>query len=205
VALALLFLAYMVAAHYSVTEANPYPGLTLLAIVLLWSMLPALRRGSAPAWLALLTLAGMLAGLILLDHGQLLLYLPPVAINLVFLAGFARSLLPGETPLITRIAAAFGDELTPQRRRYARKVTVAWTVLFALLTVECVLLALFGSPRLWSLFTNVINYLIVAVFFLLEYLLRSRRFPHPDGFVGFIKGMRRVDVRRLMQSQKPSR
>ena len=203
-ALPLLLAAYLVAAHYSVTASDPYPGLTILTLILLRLMWPSLRRGRPAAWLAVAALAAALALLLSLERGELLLYLPPVAINLLFLIGFLRSLQPGETPLITRIAIAFGEELTPQRQRYTRQVTVAWTLLFAALTAECLLLALLAPPALWSLFTNGINYLLVATLFVGEYLLRRRLFPQPQGFRGFLRELRRIDFRRLMYSQKPS-
>ena len=85
--------------------------------------------------------------------------------------------------------------MTPDLYRYTRQLTFAWALLLALLAVINLLLALCAVPdgvlaqlghvppvsvtnAQWSLFANVLNYGIVGGFFVVEYLLRKRRFPH---------------------------
>jgi uncharacterized membrane protein len=60
---------------------------------------------------------------------------------------------------------------------YARHLTLTWTVLFIGLAATNLLLAIFAEPEQWSLFANLIAYLIVLVFFMAEYAYRRRRFP----------------------------
>jgi uncharacterized membrane protein len=60
---------------------------------------------------------------------------------------------------------------------YARHLTQAWAVLFIGLAATNLLLAIFAEPEVWSLFANLIAYVIVLVFFVAEYAYRRRRFP----------------------------
>jgi uncharacterized membrane protein len=81
--------------------------------------------------------------------------------------------------------------------RYTRNVTLAWVIFFTVLALESLLLALYGSTLVWSLFTNFLNYIFLLLFFLVEYLLRVRLFPeqeHP-GFFSFMRSLTKVDPR----------
>ena len=77
---------------------------------------------------------------------------------------------------------------------YARRLTLVWACLFVVLTVINLVLAVLADPGglllsvglhspvtvplgAWSLFANVLNYLIVGALFVGEYWLRRRRFP----------------------------
>ncbi len=102
------------------------------------------------------------------------LRLPPIVITFGLAALFGATLLPGQTPLVSKIAERFRGTLPPSVSRYGRHLTAAWTALFAAMAIESVLLGLFASPFWWSLFTNFINYLIIAVFFVIEYPIRRR-------------------------------
>ena len=77
---------------------------------------------------------------------------------------------------------------------YARTLTGLWTALFILLGATNLALAAFARPgglfevagirtpvtvsiETWSLFANVLNYVLVAAVFLFEFTYRRRRFP----------------------------
>jgi uncharacterized membrane protein len=123
---------------------------------------------------------------------------PPVVF--IALVGwlFARTLVKGRVPLITRIVEALYAQakmpMTPDLYRYTRQLTFGWALVLVLLAVINLLLALCAVPdgvlaqlgyvphmsvtsAQWSLFANVLNYGIVGGFFVIEYLLRKRRFP----------------------------
>ena len=137
---------------------------------------------------------GLLATRYTLLH---LLYLQPILINACGFYLFFRTLLPGETPLISRFAALVRGQLHPDVARYTHRVTQAWACFFALLTLESLLLALYASPYIWSLFTNLINYLLVAGFFVLEYLIRLRvlaDFDHPN-FLRYLRNLLKPEIR----------
>ena len=104
------------------------------------------------------------------------LFIPPVVMNLVLMLVFGASLLPGKEPVITRFRSMVKKEgTTPEINIYTRQVTWVWTLFFAGLAVESTVLATYFSLATWSLFTNVINYILVIVLFFGEYLYRTRR------------------------------
>lgn len=108
-------------------------------------------------------------------------YLPPVAINLLLCWLFGRTLAPGREPLIALFARMEQGELDARLARYTRCLTGVWTGFFALMALACVALAVFAPLWLWSLFANVLNYLLAALLFVGEYAwrrLRLRRYRH---------------------------
>lgn len=201
--LALSLAFYLLTAHYAAVSGNPVPAaLTLLALVIggLWQ---PLRRGRPLAWLGLAA-AGTAVGA-LGQRGQLmqLLYLPPVIMNVALLLMFGRTLRPGRTPLVTRIALALGDAPSERLHRYTRAVTLAWSAFFASMAVESALMAVLARPELWSLFTNLVNYVLIGVFFLVEYTIRCRYLKGTDrgGFIGFMRALKQADFKRLARRQ----
>jgi uncharacterized membrane protein len=77
---------------------------------------------------------------------------------------------------------------------YARTLTLAWAVLFAVLAMTSLVLALLADPngillllgftphvtvpqRAWSLFANFLEFAVVVTFLIVEYAYRRRRFP----------------------------
>jgi uncharacterized membrane protein len=108
---------------------------------------------------------------------QWLLYLPPIAVNLGLCWLFGRTLVRGRTPLIARFAEIEQGTLTDELAAHARTVTWLWTLLFAAAALTSLLLALSGQRDAWSLFTNLVNYLLVAALFLGELAYRRVRWP----------------------------
>lgn len=196
----LLLLSYPFAVHLGVLSGQLLPALLILLLLLL---LPLLLPPSVGRLLLALGIAATV--FVALDAtpltGTQLLYLPPPAIILFLWVMFARTLLPGQTPLITRIATMMHESLAPRLQRYTRAVTWAWVVFFTLLLLEIVLLSLYASAEQWSLFTNFINYLLLGAFFLAEFALR-RFFLRPEerlGFVSFFRSLARLDFRGLLR------
>ena len=147
------------------------------------------------AWSAWLCLAGLvvlafpgkwglagfvvLAGALLLADADVLLKFPPVIINLALAAWFGKSLAAGEEPVIGWFARlARGGELPSDLARFTRRSTVVWTVFFAGMAVVSAALALLASPQAWSVFTNGIDYLLVAALFVGMHVYRARRYRH---------------------------
>jgi uncharacterized membrane protein len=107
---------------------------------------------------------------------QLLLYAPPVLINVALAAVFAASLRPPREPVITRFARMEHPVLPSELALYTRCLTVLWAALFAAMAGVALTLALHGSLEAWSTFTNVVSYLLVAALFAGEHAYRRRRF-----------------------------
>ena len=107
-----------------------------------------------------------------------LLYLPPILINLALAWVFGRTLLKGRVPLISRFALMEQEALSPEVAAYTRTLTWIWTALFVVAAAISLALALSGRHDAWSLFTNLINYLLVGALFLGEFVYRRLRFRH---------------------------
>ena len=160
-------------------------------------LVPAMIRGRLGAWLALPVAVTCLWLLSRWRSDLLPLYAPPVLVPAFLAWVFGHTLAGRQTPLIAQLVSllhAPGDEIDAAVWPYARRLTLAWTVLLtAVATTNLVLAALVVpdgllmaagvvppfavSPDVWSLFANLLGYLLVAAFFLIEYAYRRRRFP----------------------------
>ena len=119
---------------------------------------------------------------------QYLLFLPPILILFTLFILFSQSLTAGKTPLISLYAKFLGDKLEERHLRYNRSLTILWSVFFFIMATCSILLALFSSIENWSLFTHVISYLLVALFFIIEFMYRKHHFAGEikGGFFQFI-------------------
>lgn len=194
----LLALAFPVLAHAAAASGSQR--LAALAVACLMAVVCwSLRARPWVFALAILACVATLAALLFAGRADLLLLFPPVLITVAVGLVFARSLAPGRTPLVERVVRALDPEALedPQVPGYARHVTLLWAVfLFSLGFVNAVL-ALIAVPggllhalgvvppfqvsqTQWSLFANVINYLLIGAGFLAEYAYRRLRFPQRE-------------------------
>jgi uncharacterized membrane protein len=193
-----LSFAYPVLAHLAIARnsaALTIAALTLLAAI---SLLPGLARGAAGAWLAVPLVGAAYWWLAGVEQPAVPLYVPPIIVPAFLAYVFGSTLRPGRTPLISQLIEllhAPGEERPEEAVwSYARKLTATWTALFIALAVFNLLLAALAEPdglllssgltppltvshELWSLFTNLVDYLIVAAFFVIEYAYRRQKFP----------------------------
>ncbi len=201
VALALrviLLVAYPVLSHLaSLRSEGGWAALALFGLVLL-CLLEPLARGRLLAWVGLLGAALLLYGVGASPWAWMLLLAPPVVFPLLVAWGFARSLLPGRVPLISRIVQALhqraGVPVSAVLERYTRRLTAAWAMVLSLLAsinlvlamsaVPDGLLAAFGiqpwwpvSHAQWSWCANIADWGLIGGFFALEYAVRSKLFP----------------------------
>lgn len=206
-----LGLSYPLLAHAAILTKSPKLIAASIAVLVLIILLPGLRRRRVAAWV-LLVAAGL--GLLAItgrEQAVLLLFLPPILINGFMAWIFGHTLLSGRLPLIERIirilhgnAASVDSDIAA----YARRLTLLWAGLFIVLSAVNLALAALARPggillalglRLpvtvaldtWSLFANVLNYLIVGAFFAAEYWFRRRRFPQQT-YRGFLDFMRQL-------------
>jgi uncharacterized membrane protein/acyl-CoA synthetase (AMP-forming)/AMP-acid ligase II len=106
-------------------------------------------------------------------------FLPPVLIDLVLCWLFGRTLRRGAEPLVTSFARhAHRGALPPDLVPYTRRVTLAWTLLFAAMAAAAAWLAAFGPQRAWTLFVYAASPALVAALFLGEFAWRRLRFRH---------------------------
>ncbi len=174
-ALGILFLlAYPVLTHAAVTTGLAYLGWAA------WLCIAALVVLSFPGPWGLAGFALLAAAPLVVD-AEVLLKLPPVVINLVLAVWFGRTLAPGEEPMITWFGRLVrGTELAPDLARYTRYSTVVWTAFFLIMAAVAAALAALAPPQIWSVFANGIDYLLVGVLFVGEYLFRRVRYRHHE-------------------------
>jgi len=194
---AALVLAYPLVAHFGVMQNSVTLIAIALGLLIVLPMAPALGRGSVVAWLVLLPVVVGLWYLSRSTHATLPLYIAPVLVP-GFMAGvFGSSLLAGQVPLIEqliRIMEPGPEAPEPEVLTYAHQLTRAWTLFFVTLSLTNLVLGLLAEPDgmllaagitppvtvpelWWSLVANLIGYLLVAAFFLIEYAYRRYRFP----------------------------
>jgi len=201
--------SYPVFAHVAVLSGRPAliaASIGLLAVLVLF---PGLRRFRPAAWALLIAAFIGLYQVARAGHTLLLLFLPPILLNGFMAWVFGNTLLHGRTPLIERaimLLHGTSKNITSDMAGYARRLTFAWTVLFVVLATVNFALAALASPgglmlsaglrppvtvplEAWSLFANLLNYVIVAAMFAVEYRVRLRRFPQQSygSFFNFIR------------------
>lgn len=193
---ALAMLVYPLLAHGAAALDSTSLALAAAALLMVLLLWPALRRGRIVAWLLLAAGAAALAWLARRGLGMVPLYAPPVLLNGLVAWLFGRTLARGRTPLIERVIQVLQPAVAadPEAVRYARGLTLAWTLLLGALALANLVLALLATPHgllvsagieppvtvaqsLWSLFANILNYAIIGAFFALEFAWRRRRFP----------------------------
>jgi uncharacterized membrane protein len=161
--------------------------LTLLPLLALayWVMT---RSRNKPLWFLVLLAAGVVTYLLERQErwGLAAAYgIPHAAIYLFLLWFFGHTLLPGNEPLVTRLARRVHGTLPPELEAYTRRVTLAWCVFFAAQMIISALLFEFASLNIWSLFISVLNFPLLVLMFVGEYvyrLARYRNFPHASIF-----------------------
>jgi uncharacterized membrane protein len=196
-AMIMMVLSYPLLAHVAALSGRP--GLIAASIgwLLVLALLPSLRRGSPVAWTAMAAASIGLYAIAGSPAPRLLQFLPPILMIGLMAWVFGTTLRRGRMPLIERIIRTLNgpqDNLNEDVIRYARRLTGVWTALFVVLAVINTALALCAEPgglllsfgvqpavtlplNLWSLFANVLNYLLVAALFIGEFMFRRRRFP----------------------------
>lgn len=195
----IVLLTYPALVHLSLAFHRPVLIAAMWLAISAFGMVVAIGRGNVPLSLLFGTLLTAGIGLLSRGEGVNLMFLPPVLINIALLILFGRTLLPGKTPLVARVAALWRGTLDEAVARYTRRVTMAWTVFFAIMVLESIVLALFAPIHIWSLFTNFLNYLMVLIFFIAEYQLRFCFLPDHKhlSFRAFCRLLFSTNLRRL--------
>jgi uncharacterized membrane protein len=147
----------------------------------------------APALVLTLCIVGLLQG------SLLALYLPPILISGGLLWLFTSTLREGREPLITTFARVVFQESNPEQLHYTRRVTQVWSLFFFAMLLETVLLSLLAPLELWSLFANILNYLFIALLFVLEFIYRRLRFPQRIPARKFVQQLAATDWQALLR------
>jgi uncharacterized membrane protein len=149
-----------------------------VALLALWALRRS-RRGAALAVAALVaaSFALWLGWGLLERHFTDVLFLEHAGVNLVLAIVFGRTLAAGREPLCALFARLLHGEIPPEVARYARQVTVAWTIFFASLFIASCVLYLAGYLTAWSILANIASPALLAAMFVAEYAVRCRVLP----------------------------
>lgn len=169
-----LMVAYPLVAHIAIWLEH---ALFIIAYIIFIFFLIAIDKCRTQHWysgLILLIFAATMSYFLVQGNVQFLLYIPSILILLSLFVLFSHSLLANQTPLITRYALMISDKdkLDDRHFQYSRSVTIVWSVFFLLMAITSITLAIFFSIEIWSLFSNVISYILMSTLFILEFFYR---------------------------------
>lgn len=178
----LIGVAYVAGCHWLMTRA---PASSWNAVVVIGPMLGLLAFYAARRGQRVLTCVALavLAGLVLQAWrgggvAPTTLYLMQHAgIHATLATIFALTLRPGHEPLVTALARRVHGSLTPPMAAYSRKVTIAWSVYFAVMAVLSIVLHAMLPLDDWAVFANLVTPVAMVALFVGEYLLRYRLHP----------------------------
>lgn len=193
-----LALGYPLLAHLAVVFEDArleWLALVWLLMVSTWGALAARRIW---AWLLLVCGAALLYWLVVVGRGLYALFVPPALIPAALFIFFASTLRPGETPLITKVATVMrGEPLPAPLVGYTRHVTQLWCGVFIFMFASAVTLAIWAPPRIWSLMTNAVHYLILGAVFIVEFAYRRIRYRalEPWGLFEYLRRLVRTNIR----------
>jgi uncharacterized membrane protein len=215
VARVLFALAYPPLAYWATRDGSGAAAALALGDLALVFLIDPLLHLRAWAWGAGAVIAATFCAVASTEIAQLLLLVPPVLFLALLSWLFGRSLRAPRLALITRIVSALHGIAPPHLPadllRYTRRLTAVWALLLGVLAlVNGVLvfsevpggvLARLGHAPAWgipreqgSLLANVVNYGVVGLLFVGEYLLRGRWFkdrPYRN-FFDFVNRMGRL-------------
>jgi uncharacterized membrane protein len=176
VLLVVSYLAYPFVVHWLIAAGRPRLALWLSAAALAglcWSLGQARWRWTGIGLVAALLVLASAAQLDLL-----VVYMPPIVINLGLACFFASTLARGREPLISLFARLERGSLPAELAVYTRRLTWIWVIFFVLMAGVSATLAVTGARVAWLWFTAIGNYLCVAALFGGEYAYRCARFSN---------------------------
>lgn len=171
-----MMLLYPLAAYASLWLNQPLLVISYLMLLLLFVSIEKYRNQHWYSGSILLFCITLIFYFIQQSYIQYIHFLPPILILFSLFILFSQSLTTKQIPLISRYAELLGDKHEDRHLHYYRKLTLLWSGFFLFMTVTSILLAVFSSVETWSFFTYVISYLLVAIFFITEFIYRKRHF-----------------------------
>ena len=191
----LAVLSYPFLVHFKMIENNHVPFLIMLVLVGFAGMIKFIRT-------AIILVLMLAVSLLLVNNGGVndLYFMPPIAINFFVGMIFLNGLRKNQRPVIEKYIEAMEGSVDAEQRRYARSVTIAWVVVLFGLMLESIILSAFFSHEVWSLFTNFINYIILGLMFVVEYIVRLRVFPDRQhmSFVEYMTKLKSISLKSVV-------
>ena len=178
-----LALSYPLVVHLGLwTESLPWTagllGACLLCLVLLPKTAPSPRapwRLNPRVLRSLFAVGALLAAAAALFDGEKLLLFFPLLSSAALFFTFASS-LGRERSLVETFARLWEPELSPEKVRYCRRVTVVWSAFFGINGLAALALALWAPLHWWTLYTGLLGYVLAGLLGFSELVVRVRRF-----------------------------
>jgi uncharacterized membrane protein len=168
--------AYPLLVYGTLARFGPSSAAALLAAVCLARLVVLKLRAPAPldgTYLTLICSGGVVlaAASFWLEESRAVLYYP-VLVNAALLVVFAASLASPQSA-IERIARLRDPELPPAAVAYTRRVTIVWSVFFALNGAAALYTALYTTLETWALYNGLIAYVLIGTVFAVELAIRT--------------------------------
>jgi uncharacterized membrane protein len=166
---------YPVLVYFGIGRFGVGPIAAVLAFVCLVRLLVLRSKGGPQPFTRGLTIL-CVGGIILtgvsfvLESEEAMLYYP-VLMNAGLLAVFAASLMSPPS-IVERLARMKDPDLPPHGVVYTRRVTIAWTVFFAINGSIALYTATSSPLATWALYNGFIAYFLIAAMFGIELAIR---------------------------------
>ena len=206
--MSVLLLVYPLLIFAAVRWQLPWLGslaLLGLGLQLLW---PALQRRQTWARLMMVIITAAATWVVLTGDSNALPQLAPVLVFILLALFFGRTLRAPSVPLVARIAAAARDipagrerqDMEPALWRYTWRVTCFWTLMFLAFAVEDLIMLWLAPAMPWPFVVNLVNFALILLLLVGEYLYHSRRYPNPKHrhFLDFARDVARFDYHKLL-------
>ncbi|GAB2897685.1 hypothetical protein GCM10027046_29110 [Uliginosibacterium flavum] len=180
---ALFGAAYLWLGHQAAIANDPPLISLLIGLAPLSTSAVVLAWHSRSVWLQSLCAACLLGMLLNLDflrsNTAWVYYIQHAGMHTMLGIMFGRTLGKDDaTALCARLSSmVYAPPLDAHHLRYARNVTVVWTLYFAGAMVISSLLFFFGPLTLWSVFANLLTPVLIGAIFVVEYLTRRAALP----------------------------
>lgn len=182
IGIAAVIIIYSVLANY--TNQSIHTGtlgaLVALAPLALATVLLVLNSKQRMRMLTLSIFAGILLWLawpLLKQHYGWIYWLEHESLQFILFVTFTRTLFANRKPLCTQLAEIIHGTLTSAQLSYAYKVTVAWALFFATMIITSTSLFFMYPIGVWSVFSNFVFLPLVALMFIVEFIIRKRVLP----------------------------
>ena len=137
-------------------------------------LLPLIFLKKNPYWgKSLAIIAMVLGGASLVFRSPDFIYFYPVMVNIVLLTVFISSLFCSQT-IVEKIARLRDPSFSEREIPYARKVTLAWSLFFAINGCVAFITVMLEDKFYWSIYNGAISYVLMGLMFAGEFYCRKR-------------------------------
>ena len=164
-------LIYPLGVYFGLQRFEPRT-LVLLIIAVLGIRMATLARSAINHWLWLPLLA-ILGLWIWLSNNDTGLKFYPVLVNLSLFVLFALSISHPPT-IAEKFARIRKKNLSPRIISYTRKVTLVWCGFFLASATVALITSLWASTEIWAIYNGLVSYCLIAIIFIIEYVIRLR-------------------------------